>query len=195
MTTTPLFPKLDCAKCKTLTAHRCLGGYRRTAGIMSFECAICFSTRQGSALPTPDALGQEVDSMRAKLISARAEIERLRSCDDSRVRDDRGDLYRRCLVAWGPDAQLEMVVEECAELIVAMQHLMRGRKSGVRSVVEELADVTIVVEQARAIIGAGVVDRVIGEKLARLRARVQAHEDEATRVGAILAESVSGGGT
>lgn len=83
-------------------------------------------------------------------------------------------LYARTRAAYGDDAQLEMVVEECGELVVALQHRKRGRGSD--EAVDELADAIIMTEQARVILGADAVDAAIARKLARLDERVTKHE-------------------
>jgi hypothetical protein len=242
-----LYPLLDCGRCGIPTEHRCLGGYQRSTGALTYECIACHSIRQGrgteiempaavpgvgeeavlALLKDVDAralesevarllrreatllveierlqvqvddegaeaevtrlhealLGQEraTDNVRALLIAARAEIENLQP------RTDRADaLYAEAVRAWGADAQLDMVVEECAELIVAMQHLLRGRSASTRSVIEELADVTIMAAQARLIVGAEMVDRAIAGKLFRLRERLDEHSVERCRVQSIV---------
>jgi NTP pyrophosphatase (non-canonical NTP hydrolase) len=51
------------------------------------------------------------------------------------------------LEKWGLEAQLRQLQEECAELIAAVNHLLRGRDGAVFSVAEEMADVRIVLDQ------------------------------------------------
>lgn len=48
---------------------------------------------------------------------------------------------------YGTEEQMRMLEEECAELIVATSHFLRGRESGKDEVVEEIADVLIMCEQ------------------------------------------------
>ena len=55
-------------------------------------------------------------------------------------------LLSEAIETWGLDAQLEMLAEECAELIVAIQHMKRNRV-GWDAVGEEMADVRIMVDQ------------------------------------------------
>lgn len=86
------------------------------------------------------------------------------------------DLYRKAIDKWGVDAQLDMLAEECAELIHARMRLLRAEapaRAGVLEAamdhfVEELADVEIVVEQARLIVGPERVDEAKQRKLERL---------------------------
>jgi NTP pyrophosphatase (non-canonical NTP hydrolase) len=47
---------------------------------------------------------------------------------------------------WGGEFNLDMAIEECAELIQAIQHLRRNR-CNVSKVAEELADVSIMIRQ------------------------------------------------
>lgn len=49
-------------------------------------------------------------------------------------------IHKAALDTWGMEAQLGMLVEECAELIVAVQHLRRKR-IGMGTLIEEMADV------------------------------------------------------
>ena len=53
-------------------------------------------------------------------------------------------IYQRAVIKWGVDAQVDMLIEECGELIVALQHFKRGR---VENVSEEIADVNICLRQ------------------------------------------------
>lgn len=61
--------------------------------------------------------------------------------------------YKEALVnaifLWGEEAQLDMIVEECAELIFAIQKHKRGRS--LENVYEEMADVRILLEQFQLI--------------------------------------------
>ena len=59
-------------------------------------------------------------------------------------------LTRKALVQWGTDSQLNMVIEECAELIDAIQKYKRGRTK-IDSVIEEGVDVELCIEQLKLI--------------------------------------------
>ena len=76
-------------------------------------------------------------------------------------------LYVRAMVAFGVPSQMRMVQEECAELIASINRLDRER-CPVQDVINEVADVTIMLEQARLILGPELVDRAVQDKLARL---------------------------
>lgn len=80
----------------------------------------------------------------------------------------------RALQAWGKDVQWEMVIEECAELIAIINRSRRGRSS-IEEVASEVADVMIVVMQARLILGP-VVDAALARKIERLERRLDKAE-------------------
>jgi NTP pyrophosphatase (non-canonical NTP hydrolase) len=82
-------------------------------------------------------------------------------------------LYALALDKWGRDAQLNMVVEECAELIVKLGHYRRERATK-ESVLDELADVSIMVNQACHILGItdNELESAIKFKLNRLAERL-----------------------
>ena len=60
-------------------------------------------------------------------------------------------LVKQTQAKWGTVAQLDMVVEECSELINAIQKWKRGRVERIE-VVEEGVDVEIMVEQLKVIV-------------------------------------------
>jgi NTP pyrophosphatase (non-canonical NTP hydrolase) len=76
---------------------------------------------------------------------------------------------------WGKSAQLDMVNEELAEAIVAVQHYRRGRKKK-HEVIDELADVYIVTRHLRVALGItdDEVHRALQKKVARLEGRIDA---------------------
>ncbi len=55
-------------------------------------------------------------------------------------------IYKRCLDTWGIDAQMNQTAEECAELIVAINHYRRGRID-INDLMEEVADVYLMINQ------------------------------------------------
>ena len=69
---------------------------------------------------------------------------------------------------WGLDAQLLRTQEEAAELIVAISHFRRGRADGKKEVLEELADMEIMLEQMRAALGDDAINNVSMKKIERL---------------------------
>ncbi len=60
------------------------------------------------------------------------------------------ELLDGAMQKWGVESQLDMAIEECSELIVAIQHKRRNRVKW-DSVIEELADVSLVVDQLKTL--------------------------------------------
>ncbi len=78
---------------------------------------------------------------------------------------------QRALDTYGEAAQTDMMIEEASELIVALQQLKRGR--GLKDdVVEELADVAVMLKQMSMVYGEGAVAARIEEKRERLERRL-----------------------
>lgn len=66
------------------------------------------------------------------------------------------ELLHEAINKWGVDAQVEMIIEECLELALALQKLKRkrgDREEKILVVIDEIADVRIVIEQAIIIFG------------------------------------------
>lgn len=78
------------------------------------------------------------------------------------------DIYRAALAKWGEEAQFDQAVEECAELIAALKHFKRDRV-GQQQVVDELADVALMVGQLSFMLGEDRVERAIESKLRKLK--------------------------
>jgi NTP pyrophosphatase (non-canonical NTP hydrolase) len=82
---------------------------------------------------------------------------------------DHESIYKRALTTFGESKQIDMAIEECAELTLALQHNKRGRAV---NVITEIADVIIMAGQMRLLFGADAVDAEIEEKLERLEYRL-----------------------
>lgn len=76
-------------------------------------------------------------------------------------------IYRATLEKWGEDGQYDQAVEECAELITVLKHFRRG-KADAAAVINELADVTLMVGQLSYMFGEAEVQKAIGAKLEKL---------------------------
>lgn len=63
----------------------------------------------------------------------------------NRSEEERKDIYRRLFIQNGPDAQMVVCMEECAELIKEISKYFRYGNKG--PLVEEIADVRIMLEQ------------------------------------------------
>lgn len=83
-------------------------------------------------------------------------------------------LYAKALIKWGLDAQLNMLQEECGELIVAINKLRRSKYRRKSYVAEEAVDVKILIEQV--ILGLKIdkqTDKFMTFKLKRLARRLK----------------------
>lgn len=79
-------------------------------------------------------------------------------------------IYEKAVIKWGVDAQIDMLIEEMAELIVSLKHMKRGR---IHNVPDEFADVEIVMEQLRPYFNKeNVIDTQKALKIKRLEERV-----------------------
>jgi len=76
-------------------------------------------------------------------------------------------LYRATLDRWGEEAQYDQAVEECAELITALKHFRRG-KVDQQVVIDELADVTLMLGQLTWMFGTELVEASVEKKLKKL---------------------------
>jgi len=82
------------------------------------------------------------------------------------------ELYRRTIQKWGEAAQYDQAIEECAELIATLQHFARG-KVDQQAVIDELADVTLMVGQLSWMFGEERVQQAVAEKLVKLNALLE----------------------
>lgn len=81
------------------------------------------------------------------------------------------DTIRAALRRYGFKEQLAMLQEECGELVAAVNRWRRGREGAFPSLLEEIADVEILIDQMRLVYGAE-LDEARARKLARLRERL-----------------------
>lgn len=78
---------------------------------------------------------------------------------------------RAAIERYGGEAQKRMALEELAELMVAINHDLRGRDSNLE---EEIADVEIMLEQLKMIDNCeGEVERIKRLKIERLKRRLE----------------------
>ncbi len=86
-------------------------------------------------------------------------------------------LYRNTIEKWGEEAQFDQMIEECAELITALKHFKRG-KITTQEVIDELADVTLMVGQLSWMLGTEQVDAAVVKKLEKLQKLLQQQEEK-----------------
>lgn len=81
----------------------------------------------------------------------------------------------RAIEKWGAASQLEMVKEECLELALALQKLNRirnDREERHDAVIDEIADVIIMIEQVKLIFPIEKINERIEFKINRLEERI-----------------------
>lgn len=75
------------------------------------------------------------------------------------------------IIKWGIDKQVDILTEECAELIQALSHFKRGRCK-LQHVAEEIADVELTMGSVKRwieVTAPGLVTKAKAKKLRRLR--------------------------
>jgi len=89
------------------------------------------------------------------------------------------EILHKAINTYGEDKQLLMLVEEMAELLVAITHKLRGRVE-VEYITEEIADVYIMLEQAKIIFGISSddINEQIDFKIKRLEKRMGEDKNE-----------------
>jgi len=81
-------------------------------------------------------------------------------------------VLEKALETWGEEAQIVMAIEESAELQTALSRLYRGRVDD-EDVVEEIADLQIMLDQLTLIFGEDRVEEAQVEKLHHLEERLE----------------------
>lgn len=90
--------------------------------------------------------------------------------------DDKQKIYKYAIQKWGTTTQLHQLMEEAAELIVSVSHYIRDREYALDNLIEETADVTIMLEQLTEIFGndfTNKVEEIKIEKLTRLKNKLE----------------------
>ena len=85
--------------------------------------------------------------------------------------EERKKLYEKAIASWGINAQVDMVFEECGELVSVLAKDRRGRVSK-EEILTELADVTIMCEQLATVLGYDDFEAEKERKLERLGQRL-----------------------
>ena len=87
-------------------------------------------------------------------------------------------ILQRAITLWGEKAQREMIIEEALELGLALMKLRRSGDSGeqMRSVVDEVADMKIMVAQAELLYDKEAIDKRVEYKMDRLAGRLDKKE-------------------
>ena len=94
---------------------------------------------------------------------------------------DKTELYKKAIREWGEFSQMDMMIEESSELILAcaslihnMMKLSRAKKGKHTNMVrmqicEEIADLEIMLEQSHMIFDGNLIDEIKERKLERLK--------------------------
>lgn len=92
------------------------------------------------------------------------------------MNDKQRSICRRILAHYGVNNQHKQAIQECSELITAICHRMENRATD-DAVIDELADVSIMVEQLANVYGRSRVESRIEDKLNRQMERMKEAED------------------
>lgn len=111
------------------------------------------------------------EAVRDLLRSDKPVPEKLRELMADRYDTD-PDTIRAALRRFGFTEQARMLQEECGELVAAVNRWRRGRAGAFEAMIEEIADVEILIDQMRLVYGAE-IDAARARKLARLRERLR----------------------
>lgn len=86
--------------------------------------------------------------------------------------DQRKRVYHHALAQWGHKAQMMMVIEEMSDLTKALCKYFRGEQD-LYAIAEETADVTIMLEQLRELLGMNdLVCEQMDRKIMRMADRI-----------------------
>lgn len=99
------------------------------------------------------------------------------------MKTEESELYKKAVYLWGFQFQMDMVIEEMAELTEAIIKSRRNNAGITYAIQEELVDVEIMCEQLREIIesvpgGKEKLLKLREGKLTRLKNRVKAGEEQ-----------------
>jgi len=85
-------------------------------------------------------------------------------------------LYEDCIEFWGFEKQAREAQEECAELIVSISHYLRGRNGASEKIIEELADVYLMLNQLIPYFGKDAVMDIVDLKSDRVRGKLEKYK-------------------
>lgn len=89
---------------------------------------------------------------------------------------------REAVREYSQASQIDMAIEECGELIVALMHWKRGRAEAT-AIETEIADVEIMLEQLRCIFNPVEIGYQVRGKIKRLAARIEASRERRAKDG------------
>ena len=74
---------------------------------------------------------------------------------------------------YGYESQIDQMCEECAEFIVARSKVRRNVPGSWDNLIEEIADISIMVDQMKLIIGEDTINKVRARKIRRQILRIR----------------------
>ena len=121
--------------------------------------AEAFEQATSCIVPAEFKVNDEVEqAFRAGLTASKS------CCDDLRI--------EQIAAHYGFTSQADMLCEESAEYMVALNKLRRGKPDAYENIKEEVADVLIVARQLRYLLGYESIDKIIEDKLSRQMRRI-----------------------
>jgi len=87
------------------------------------------------------------------------------------------DHYLKAIESWGKPFQILMLSEECGELLSAVSKWQRGRNTEL-DVIEEMADVIIMIRQILVVMGREPDSDVLKEMIIKKLAKMEKHFKE-----------------
>jgi NTP pyrophosphatase (non-canonical NTP hydrolase) len=88
------------------------------------------------------------------------------------------DIFQKALDHFGKDNQLRKMQEECAELIIAINHKFNNRKSAESAFLQELVDVEIVLSQMKLLVDEYMFEAEKKLRLQKLDHRIKCKEND-----------------
>lgn len=85
---------------------------------------------------------------------------------------DTDNIYLKALHVYGIDAQLGMLQEECAELIVEVNHIKRSERANFNLLIGEIVDVEIMLSQIKFLFPSDEYNKIKEEKTKALQNRL-----------------------
>ena len=94
------------------------------------------------------------------------------------TKEHEDQILNEAIHEFGEYAQLQMLIEECAELIQAVCKYCRNpQEENKLFILEEIADVLVMTQQAQIMYGFETVSEIRWQKLLRLEARLEVHKN------------------
>lgn len=90
-------------------------------------------------------------------------------------------IYAEAVECWGVYAQFIQALEELAELSSAITHMLRD-KGDLQNLAEEIADVEIMVEQLKYIMGEQLIEGIKESKLHALSIKIKEHQEQLAKL-------------